>query len=150
MNILDGLNDSQKQAVTSMNKYIRVNAGAGSGKTRVLTSKIAYLINEYGISEKSILAITFTNKVAKEMKERVCKMLNQDTSSVLISTYHSFCARVLREDIKSLDSKYNRNFTIVDDDDQVSICKELLKQEKIDKADLSHKDMLNYISYLKC
>ena len=150
MNILDGLNDSQKQAVTSMNKYIRVNAGAGSGKTRVLTSKIAYLINEYGISEKSILAITFTNKVAKEMKERVCKMLNQDTSSVLISTYHSFCARVLREDIKSLDSKYNRNFTIVDDDDQVNICKELLKQEKIDKADLSHKDMLNYISYFKC
>ena len=150
MEYLDSLNDEQKRAVVSMNKYIRVNAGAGSGKTRVLTSKIAYLINEFGISENAILAITFTNKVAKEMKERVSKMLEKETTTVTISTYHSFCARVLREDIPSLDEKYNRNFTIIDDEDQVSICKELLKQEKIDKLDLNHKELLNFISYYKC
>ena len=150
MNYLDVLNKEQKRAVTSMSKYIRVNAGAGSGKTRVLTSKIAYLINECGISEHAILAITFTNKVAREMKERVAKMLDVESSSVLISTYHSFCARVLREDIPSLDKSYNRNFTIIDDDDQVSICKELLKQEKVDKMDLNHKELLNFISYYKC
>jgi len=150
MSYLDMLNEEQKKAVISMNKYIRVNAGAGSGKTRVLTSKIAYLINEYGISENAILAITFTNKVAKEMKERVCKMLDIDSTSVFISTYHSFCARVLREDIQSLDSKYNRRFTIIDEDDQINICKELLKIEKIDKLDLTHKELLNYISYYKC
>ena len=125
MEYLNSLNDEQKRAVVSMNKYIRVNAGAGSGKTRVLTSKIAYLINEFGISENAILAITFTNKVAKEMKERVSKMLDKETTTATISTYHSFCARVLREDIPSLDEKYNRNFTIIDDEDQVSICKEL-------------------------
>ena len=95
MSYLDLLNKAQKDAVTSMSKYIRVNAGAGSGKTRVLTSKIAFLINEYGVSEQSILAITFTNKVAREMKERVSKMLDLDSTSVSISTYHSFCARVL-------------------------------------------------------
>lgn len=150
MEYLNSLNDEQKRAVVSMNKYIRVNAGAGSGKTRVLTSKIAYLINEFGISENAILAITFTNKVAKEMKERVSKMLDKETTTATISTYHSFCARVLREDIPSLDEKYNRNFTIIDDEDQVSICKELLKQEKIDKLDLNHKELLNFISYYKC
>ena len=132
MEYLNSLNNEQKRAVVSMNKYIRVNAGAGSGKTRVLTSKIAYLINEYGISENAILAITFTNKVAKEMKERVCKMLDKENVNVSISTYHSFCARVLREDIPLLDKKYNRNFTIIDEEDQVNICKELLKQEKVD------------------
>ena len=150
MNYLDALNTEQKKAVTSMKRFIRVNAGAGSGKTRVLTSKIAYLINECGISESSILAITFTNKVAREMKERVAKMLGLESSSVSISTYHSFCARVLREDIPSLDKAYNRNFTIIDDDDQVSILKELLKQEKVDKEDLNHKELLNFISYYKC
>ena len=150
MEYLNSLNDEQKRAVVSMNKYIRVNAGAGSGKTRVLTSKIAYLINEFGISENAILAITFTNKVAKEMKERVSKMLDKETTTATISTYHSFCARVLREDIPSLDEKYNRNFTIIDDEDQVIICKELLKQEKIDKLDLNHKELLNFISYYKC
>ena len=150
MGYLDSLNSEQKRAVVSMNKYIRVNAGAGSGKTRVLTSKIAYLINEYGISENGILAITFTNKVAKEMKERVCKMLNKDNVNVSISTYHSFCARVLREDIPSLDKKYNRNFTIIDEEDQVNICKDLLKKEKVDKLDLTYKELINFISYYKC
>ena len=150
MSYLDLLNKAQKDAVTSMSKYIRVNAGAGSGKTRVLTSKIAFLINEYGVSEQSILAITFTNKVAREMKERVSKMLDLDSTSVSISTYHSFCARVLREDIPSLDEKYNRKFTIIDDEDQVSIIKELLKREKIDKEDLNHKELLGFISYYKC
>lgn len=150
MNYLENLNEAQKKAVKSMNKYIRVNAGAGSGKTRVLTSKIAYIINEFGISENAILAITFTNKVAREMKERVSKMLDRDSTMVSISTYHSFCARILREDIPSLDVSYNRNFTIIDDDDQINICKELLKKDKVDKLDLNYKELLNFISYYKC
>ena len=78
MDYLGILNKEQKEAVTTASQYVRVNAGAGSGKTRVLASRIAYLVDYYGISEKSILAITFTNKVAKEMKDRVCKMLDKD------------------------------------------------------------------------
>ena len=150
MDYIKSLNSGQKQAVTSMSRFIRVNAGAGSGKTRVLACRIAYLIDNYGVSENSILAITFTNKVAREMKERVNLMLGVESSCVLISTYHSFCARVLREDIASLDEGYDRYFTIIDDEEQVSVCKDLLKKEKVDKEDLNYKELVNYISYYKC
>ena len=150
MDYIKSLNSGQKQAVTSMSRFIRVNAGAGSGKTRVLACRIAYLIDNYGVSENSILAITFTNKVAREMKERVNLMLGVESSCVLISTYHSFCARVLREDIASLDEGYDSYFTIIDDEEQVSICKDLLKKEKVDKEDLNYKELVNYISYYKC
>ena len=150
MDYIKSLNSGQKQAVTSTNKFIRVNAGAGSGKTRVLACRIAYLIDNYGVSENSILAITFTNKVAREMKERVNLMLGVESSCVLISTYHSFCARVLREDIESLNEGYDRYFTIIDDEEQVSVCKDLLKKEKVDKEDLNYKELVNYISYYKC
>ena len=150
MDYIKSLNSGQKQAVTSMSRFIRVNAGAGSGKTRVLACRIAYLIDNYGVSENSILAITFTNKVAREMKERVKLMLGVESSCVLISTYHSFCARVLREDIASLNEGYDRYFTIIDDEEQVSVCKDLLKKEKVDKEDLNYKELVNYISYYKC
>lgn len=150
MDYINTLNLGQKQAVTSMSRFIRVNAGAGSGKTRVLACRIAYLIYYFGVSENSVLAITFTNKVAREMKERVNLMLGVESSSVLISTYHSFCARVLREDISSLDEGYNRYFTIIDDDEQVSVCKDLLKQELVDKEDLNYKELVNYICHYKC
>ena len=150
MDYIKSLNSGQKQAVTSMSRFIRVNAGAGSGKTRVLACRIAYLIDNYGVSENSILAITFTNKVAREMKERVNLMLGVESSCVLISTYHSFCARVLREDIVSLNEGYDRYFTIIDDEEQVSVCKDLLKKEKVDKEDLNYKELVNYISYYKC
>ena len=150
MDYIKSLNSGQKQAVTSMSRFIRVNAGAGSGKTRVLACRIAYLIDNYGVSENSILAITFTNKVAREMKERVNLMLGVESSCVLISTYHSFCARVLREDIASLNEGYDRYFTIIDDEEQVSVCKDLLKKEKVDKEDLNYKELVNYISYYKC
>ena len=150
MDYINSLNSGQKQAVTSMSRFIRVNAGAGSGKTRVLACRIAYLIDNYGVSENSILAITFTNKVAREMKERVNLMLGVESSCVLISTYHSFCARVLREDIASLNEGYDRYFTIIDDEEQVSVCKDLLKKEKVDKEDLNYKELVNYISYYKC
>jgi DNA helicase-2/ATP-dependent DNA helicase PcrA len=150
MDYINSLNSGQKQAVTSMSRFIRVNAGAGSGKTRVLACRIAYLIDNYGVSENSILAITFTNKVAREMKERVNLMLGVESSCVLISTYHSFCARVLREDISSLNEGYDRYFTIIDDEEQVSVCKDLLKKEKVDKEDLNYKELVNYISYYKC
>ena len=150
MDYIKSLNSGQKQAVISMSRFIRVNAGAGSGKTRVLACRIAYLIDNYGVSENSILAITFTNKVAREMKERVNLMLGVESSCVLISTYHSFCARVLREDIVSLNEGYDRYFTIIDDEEQVSVCKDLLKKEKVDKEDLNYKELVNYISYYKC
>ena len=150
MDYIKSLNSGQKQAVTSMSRFIRVNAGAGSGKTRVLACRIAYLIDNYGVSENSILAITFTNKVAREMKERVNLMLGVESSCVLISTYHSFCARVLREDIVSLNEGYDRYFTIIDDEEQVSVCKDLLKKEKVDKEDLNYKELVNYITYYKC
>ena len=150
MDYIKSLNSGQKQAVISMSRFIRVNAGAGSGKTRVLACRIAYLIDNYGVSENSILVITFTNKVAREMKERVNLMLGVESSCVLISTYHSFCARVLREDIVSLNEGYDRYFTIIDDEEQVSVCKDLLKKEKVDKEDLNYKELVNYISYYKC
>lgn len=150
MDYLGILNKEQKEAVTTSSQYVRVNAGAGSGKTRVLASRIAYLVDYYGISEKSILAITFTNKVAKEMKERVCKMLDKDYTPVSISTYHSFCVRILREDIHNLNEGYTNRFTIIDDDDQEKIIKDIIKETNISKEFYPVKKVLGYICDKKC
>ena len=115
------LNARQYEAMTTIDQHVRIIAGAGSGKTRVVTSRIAYLIEQCHVSPHHILAITFTNKAAKEMKERVEKMLPTLDSSVKISTIHSFCMRLLREDIYVLG--YPRNFTVLDSDDARSILK---------------------------
>lgn len=149
MGYLEVLNKEQYQAVTTNSKYVRVNAGAGSGKTRVLASRIAYLIEEYGLSEQSILAITFTNKVAKEMKTRIVKMLNREDCQVRIFTYHSFCVRFLRKEVRNLNNQYSASFTIYDDEDQESIIKKILKDYNVDKEQLTVKQMLNYISNKK-
>ena len=122
---LYSLNENQRKAVVSQSKYIRIIAGAGSGKTRVLTSRIAYLIEEKGIEPKKILAITFTNKAANEMKSRVSRQLEQEKTGVWISTIHSLCVRILREDIHTMG--YPRNFTIIDANDQKTILKEAYK-----------------------
>lgn len=141
---LDKLNKQQKEAVTSDDKYIRVIAGAGSGKTRVLVTRIAYLIDNKLTYPNKILAITFTNKAANEMKKRISLILDDASVSTWISTIHSFCVRVLREDILSLG--YPRNFTIMDDTDQKQILKEAYKELSVDSQYISYSSALDYIS----
>lgn len=148
MNFQKELNDKQFEAVTSADQYLRIIAGAGSGKTRVLTYRIAYLIGNVGIKPYQILAITFTNKVAKEMKERALNLLpNEDLSGLQISTFHSFCALVLRREIQVLG--YPKSFTIYDEDDQKRLVKSVLADAGHAKdADLL-KETLSYINFKK-
>lgn len=146
MSYLDNLNEKQLEAVTCNDRYIRVVAGAGSGKTKVLTSRINYLIDQ-GIEPESILAITFTNKASKEMKERVAKNRTFSYGMPFISTFHSFCVRFLREEIKALN--YPKDFNIIDEEDKTKLIKEILKEKDIDKNYLSPKTIVNYISYCK-
>ena len=141
------LNDAQKEAVVAEDKHLRIIAGAGSGKTRVLTMRIAYLIEKMGVFPKSILAITFTNKAAAEMKSRIGAMLGDDLNTVWISTIHSLCMRILREDIAAMG--YPKNFTVVDQNDQHQILKEAYKEYGIDKKNLSYGNVLNYIGNCK-
>lgn len=141
------LNEKQMQAVTQTSGHVRIIAGAGSGKTRVVTSRIEYLISQIGILPYRILAITFTNKAANEMKERLLNSVADDSSGVNVSTIHSFCVRFLREEIKTVG--YPRNFTIVDADDQKSILKEAYKLLDIDVKHYSYGNVLNYISNCK-
>ena len=138
------LNDRQLQAVTTKSQYVRVIAGAGSGKTRVLTTRILYLIDQWGIPSENILAITFTNKAAKEMKDRIEKMVDDNGNSSFISTIHSFCLYFLRIEIKVLD--YPSNFSVIDADDQKLIIKEAIKQYDIENTKGEINNILNYIS----
>ncbi len=147
MSLLTNLNDKQKQAVCCSDKHVRIIAGAGSGKTRVVTTRIAYLIEELNVWPNRILAITFTNKAAREMKERIESLLDERASSVFVSTIHSFCVRLLREDIFEL--KYPRNFTIIDTDDAKNILKEAYKLYDLDTKQYSYMQMLAYISNCK-
>ena len=142
---LSVLNDEQLKAVKEINGPIMVMAGAGSGKTRVLTYRIAYLIGEIGIDPNSILAVTFTNKAAREMKDRVASLLDANTSKMWISTFHSFCARFLRKEIGVLNS-YRNTFTIIDDDDSLKIIKSIIKEKEYI---LTPKEALSFISLLK-
>src|SRR5947207_2407101 len=121
------LNPQQQDAVETIEGPLLVLAGAGSGKTRVITHRIAYLIEHAGVPPWKILAVTFTNKAAGEMKSRVETALEaapdseRRSSSPLISTFHSLCVRILRRNIEALNSGYTRNFTIYDQDDQVRL-----------------------------
>lgn len=144
MSVLDGLNEKQREAVLCSDTHLRIIAGAGSGKTRVVTTRIAYLIDTCHVWPNQILAITFTNKAAKEMKERVYSMLGDIAHGIQISTIHSFCVRLLREDIYELG--YPRNFTIVDSDDQKSILKEAYREYDIDVKSYSYGSVIGYIS----
>lgn len=146
--LLNNLNEQQKKAVVTKSRYVRIIAGAGSGKTRVLTTRIAYLINELGIFAGQILAITFTNKAAKEMKIRIESQLKDIASGVHISTIHSLCVFILRRDIVSMNMP--RNFTVLDQDDQKSILKEAYQQFGIERQKFSYGSMLDYIANCKC
>lgn len=142
--LINKLNKQQLEAVTSNDKYIRIVAGAGSGKTRVLTTRIGYLIEEARVYPNKILAITFTNKAANEMKERIYSDLGDMGASVYVSTIHSFCVRVLREDIEALN--YPKNYTIVDSQDQRVIIREAYTELDIDRKQFTFGMLLNYIS----
>lgn len=138
------LNENQKQAVTDEANHLRIIAGAGSGKTRVLTMRIAYLIEKKNVKPSNILAITFTNKAAREMKNRINEMLGDAGTGCHISTIHSLCMRILSEDIVALN--YPKNFTVIDADDQKQVLKEAYKQIGLDKKEYPYGGMLDYIA----
>ncbi|NLY44762.1 MAG: DNA helicase PcrA [Tissierella sp.] len=147
MDYLAGLNDRQREAVLHTEGPLLIMAGAGSGKTRVVTHKIAHLIEEKGVFPGNILAITFTNKAANEMKERVAKLLDTNVDSMWIGTFHSICVRILRRDIDKIG--YDRSFTIYDRDDQVTLIKECIKELNVDKDMYKESSILARISSLK-
>lgn len=146
MNILTNLNEAQKLAVTTTEGPVMVMAGAGSGKTKVLTTRIAYLISELGIPSSQILAVTFTNKAANEMKERVETMLSIETKHMWISTFHSFCSRLLRLEIEFL-PPYHKSFSIIDEEDSLKIVRDIMKKYEIE--DFKPKEIKYYISKSK-
>ncbi|MDR1773320.1 MAG: UvrD-helicase domain-containing protein [Clostridioides sp.] len=144
---LTTLNTQQRLAVECINGPVLILAGAGSGKTKVLTSRIAYLIEDIGVSPTNILAITFTNKAAKEMRERVEQNIDSDTNEMWISTFHSCCVRILRKDINKIG--YNRSFVIYDAADQLTLVKDCLKELDYNEKIFDPKTMLHIISGAK-
>lgn len=147
--MFQNLNKEQKSAVVLIENPVRIIAGPGSGKTRVLTTKIAYLIDVIGIKPYRILALTFTNKAANEMKERLRSLIGEEKANKsFISTFHSFCYFFLREEIHHL-QKFDNNFNILDGIDQDNILKEIYKKYEISKSDISYYFAKNFISYNK-
>lgn len=144
--LLNGMNDRQTEAVKTTEGPLLIMAGAGSGKTRVLTHRIAYLIDEKFVNPWNILAITFTNKAAREMRERAMA-LNPATADTLIATFHSMCVRILRRDADHIG--YNRNFTIVDPGEQRTLMKRILKNLNIDPKKWNERAILGTISNAK-
>ncbi len=144
---LNQLNDRQRQAVLTTEGPVLVLAGAGSGKTKVLTTRIAYLMEQKLANRYEIVAITFTNKAASEMKDRVSKLLNADVSDMWIGTFHSICTRILRRDITHIG--YNSSFTIYDREDQKSLVKEILKEKNIETKSFQFNSFLSIVSQAK-
>ncbi|MDZ5474611.1 DNA helicase PcrA [Bacillus sp. 31A1R] len=145
--ILNGLNTEQQNAVKTTDGPLLIMAGAGSGKTRVLTHRIAYLMVEKRVNPYNILAITFTNKAAREMKDRIYNMMGGVADEIWISTFHSMCVRILRRDIDRIG--YSRNFTILDPTDQQSVIKNILKEKNIDPKKFDPRAILGSISSAK-
>ncbi|MGM7637115.1 DNA helicase PcrA [Bacillus sp. Hm123] len=145
--LLTGLNPEQQEAVKTTEGPLLIMAGAGSGKTKVLTHRIAYLMVEKGVNPYNILAITFTNKASREMKERIGRLLGGAAEDIWISTFHSMCVRILRRDIDRIG--YNRNFTILDTTDQQSVIKGILKEKNLDPKKFDPRGLLASISSAK-
>jgi len=146
--LLDQLNPQQREAVEHTEGPVLILAGAGSGKTRVITYRIAYLIGEKGVAPESLLAVTFTNKAADQMKERVAALLSETLETwPHISTFHSFCVRVLRRSIDKLD--YSRDFSIYDEDDQARVVKAAVNELGLGEQVASPRSVLSRISYVK-
>ncbi|MDP5275938.1 DNA helicase PcrA [Chengkuizengella axinellae] len=144
---IEGLNDQQRKAVESTEEPLLIMAGAGSGKTRVLTHRIAYLIAKNNVAPWNILAITFTNKAAREMKERVESLVGPSANDIWVSTFHSMCVRILRKDIEKIG--YTSNFTILDSTDQLSAVKNCMKELNIDSKKFEPRAVLSAISTAK-
>jgi len=147
LNLQKLLNPEQLAAATTVNGPMLILAGAGSGKTRVITHRIAYLIKEAGVSPESILAVTFTNKAAEEMRERMKKILGAKAAKVQLSTFHSACARLLRQECELLGMP--RNFTIYDSSDQISVIKEVMEDLGIEAGDYKPRIFRSAISRSK-
>ena len=147
MSLYDRLNEQQKEAVFCTEGPLLILAGAGSGKTSVITHRIAYLINEVGVNPYNILAITFTNKAAGEMRERVDSLVGFGSEAIHVSTFHSLCVRILRRYAEKLG--YDSNFAIYDTDDQKQIIREVCKKLEIDTKQLKERTIMNYISSAK-
>ncbi len=147
MSIYDTLNDKQQEAVYHTEGPLLILAGAGSGKTRVLTHRAAYLIDEKGVNPWNILAITFTNKAAGEMRERVDRLVGFGAESIWVSTFHSMCVRILRRHITLLG--YDTSFTIYDSDDQKTLMRDICKLLKIDTKIYKERMLLSMISHAK-
>ena len=147
MSLLDALNEPQRQAVMATDGPLLILAGAGSGKTRVLTHRTAYLIEECGVSPYNIMAITFTNKAAGEMRERIDQMVGYGSESIWVCTFHSTCVRILRRYIDRLG--FGTNFTIYDSDDQKTLMKDICKRLEIDTKMYKEKMFLSAISSAK-
>ena len=148
LNYLKNLNSNQKKAVLNLDGPCLIVAGAGSGKTKVLTTKVAHIVKKGKASPNQILCVTFTNKAAKEMKDRVSKILsNQDTGLPWFGTFHSICAKILRKHASAVN--LSSNFTIIDQDDQVKLIKNICKAENIDIKEVAPKYVLSAIDKWK-
>jgi len=147
MDFLAGLNDRQTEAVLQTEGPLLIMAGAGSGKTRVVTHKIGYLIEEKKIYPSNILAITFTNKAANEMKSRLSQLIDVNVESMWMGTFHSICVRILRRDIDKIG--YTKNFTIYDRDDQITLIRECIKEMNLNKENYKESSVLSRISSFK-
>ncbi|MGB9832856.1 MAG: ATP-dependent helicase [Caldisericum exile] len=146
-NYLNELNPAQLEAVTYIEGPLLVYAGAGSGKTKVITYKIAYLIDSIYIRPSQILAVTFTNKAAKEMKERTEHIIGEEIKDLFIGTFHSICAKILRKEAKFLG--YKENFTILDEEDSVNLIKDIMKDLNFDPKYINPNEIKDYISKAK-
>jgi DNA helicase-2/ATP-dependent DNA helicase PcrA len=151
MDLLSSLNERQREAVTTTEGPLLILAGAGSGKTRVIVHRIAYLIAERGVAPYNILAVTFTNKAAGEMRERITRLLAEERlqSAPLISTFHALCVRILRVQIERLQEGYTRSFTIYDQDDSVRVIKAAVKDLGYDNERLGARSVQSAISHAK-
>jgi|LSQX01.1.fsa_nt_gb DNA helicase-2/ATP-dependent DNA helicase PcrA len=147
MDLLSGLNKEQKEAVVHVDGPLLILAGAGSGKTRVLTHRIAYLIGEKDIYPGSILAITFTNKAAREMRDRIDRLVGAGSDNIWVSTFHSTCVRILRRDIEKID--YDRSFVIFDYSDQQTVVKDCIKELNLNEKNFPPKSVLHTIGQAK-
>src|SRR5436190_20430875 len=149
--LLSQLNEPQREAVASSDGPLLILAGAGSGKTRVIAYRIAYVIAERGVWPRNILAVTFTNKAAEEMRNRVNKLLEglEIGSAPLIATFHSLCVRILRRDIESLKAGYTRSFTIYDQDDAVRLTRNCIRDLGLDERQLTPRAVQSTISSAK-
>jgi len=147
MDILDGLNPAQRQAVEIREGPLLIIAGPGSGKTRVITHRVAYLIKVCGVSPRRIMAVTFTNKAAREMAERLERLLGQTAESLTLGTFHAICAGILRRDGKAIG--LDRNFVIYDEEDQLNLIKQSLQELNLDPKQYSPKSIQSAIKYAK-